>query len=35
MEKDELSRFAMEVIQNHIHQEIMNNLRKLEEKDQF
>ena len=34
-EKDELSRFAMEVIQNHIHQEIMNNLRKLEEKDQF
>ena len=34
-EKDELSRFAMEVIQNHIHQEITNNLRKLEEKDQF
>ena len=34
-EKDELTRFAMEVIQNNIHMEIMRHIRKLEEKDQF
>ena len=32
--KDQVIRFAMEVIQEQIHQEIMRNLGKVEEKDQ-